>query len=68
MNTPEKQPTNLGRPRFAAGEARVTLTMQRVTTSTLERLRVLAPEHGGIGRVIDAAVLRLGQAEKTDDI
>ena len=45
-----------GRPPLPRGEARVELTMQRVAPETLATLKLLAPNHGGIGRVIDAAV------------
>lgn len=39
--------------------ARVVLPAQRVAPETLASLQQLSPAHGGIGRVIDAAVQRL---------
>jgi hypothetical protein len=39
--------------------ARVVLPAQRVAPETLATLQRHAPEHGGIGRVIDAAAQRL---------
>ena len=39
--------------------ARVVLPAQRVAPDTLATLQRLAPEYGGVGRVIDAAVQRL---------
>lgn len=50
------------------GERRVVLPAQRVAPQTLATLQALAPQHGGIGRAIDAlasgarpAVLQHGQ-------
>jgi len=63
MKTPEKLRTaTIGRPRLSPGKHRVLLSMQRVSPITLARIKTLSPIHGGISRVIDAAVARLWSA------
>jgi hypothetical protein len=40
--------------KLPAGEARVVLAGQRVSTVTLRTIAALAPAHGGIGKLFDA--------------
>lgn len=61
MSAARKKTPRLGRPPLPKGEGRVWLDKQRVAPQTLRYLERTAPKAGGIGRVIDAAVIALEQ-------
>lgn len=67
MNSPRKKPPRRGRPPLPKGEGRVVLQAQRVAPDTLRFLERTAPKTGGIGRVIDAAVIVLERAAQRCD-
>lgn len=61
MSAARKKKPRRGRPSLPKGEGRVVLVAQRVAPETLRYLERTAPKAGGIGRVIDAAVIALEQ-------
>ena len=64
MTPKKKSKPVIGRPKLAKGDARVVLPAQRIAPSTMEIIEARADSVGGIGRLLDSAMIAWVELER----